>query len=190
MPLNLYGGAFDPFHNGHAFIVHYVLNRYPNDSLMLLPSNWTIGKSKPLLSNHQRLRMLRAVFNDNHRVIVSDLELKDPRPSKTIHTVLTLLDQPGIGSVRLIIGSDQWIRLHEWANVETLLTKVSLLVIPRATNPMAHLNNCQSTLKQLTTVEFGDQCPPPVSSSIIRQKRSNNESIKTLVPDTVFNCLE
>ena len=61
MHLVLFGGAFDPLHNGHVDIVDHIKNTYPHDLLALVPTGNPCIKNV-LFSNDARLMMLKSVF--------------------------------------------------------------------------------------------------------------------------------
>ena len=68
MNVLVYGGAFDPLHNGHVDIIHYLLTLKEYDRLCLVPTGSPVYKSKMMFSANVRLAMLSDMFDDHPKI--------------------------------------------------------------------------------------------------------------------------
>ena len=84
MHLVLFGGAFDPLHNGHVDIVDHIKNTYPHDLLALVPTGQPVHKERAFFSNDARLMMLKSVFQNYLNVVIMIMKPKMKKP----HTLL------------------------------------------------------------------------------------------------------
>lgn len=131
--IGLFGGTFDPIHEGHLEIARKALAELNLDRLILIPCRQSPHKTgKPGASDEDRLEMLRLVTSSDPRLAVDPLELERPPPSYTWSTVRELKKQfPSGSQLFLLIGLDQWESLPRWAHPERLADDVEFIVVGR-----------------------------------------------------------
>jgi len=84
----LFGGTFDPFHNGHLRMAVEVLEGLAPADLFLVPSARPPHKpSRPMAPAEDRLAMASAAVAGIDRISVLDLELRREGPSYSLLTV-------------------------------------------------------------------------------------------------------
>ncbi len=128
----LYGGSFNPVHHGHVALVHQVLQTVPADQLLIIPARVSPFKQHaPPLPDELRMAMLRAALGSTPRVSLLDVELRQPPPSYTIHTVRRLASQYPHARFLWAMGSDAFPMFHQWYHADALLGLCSLLVVAR-----------------------------------------------------------
>lgn len=130
----IFGGAFNPPHIGHARVIEVVLKDFPADEFWIMPSADRYDK-KVSVSGDQRLRMVAIMINElfpasKIPIILSDLEIKRPRPTVTYETKEELEKTYPDYEFYFLIGSDsladvenKWVRgkkLYETANFVVL----------------------------------------------------------------------
>ncbi len=198
--IGLFGGTFDPVHQGHLALAGHVLDRCQLDTLFFIPAPQPPHKGQPLASFAHRAAMLAAALAecpDKQRVQVSLIEQELPLPSYTLNTVEALIERYGRHRYFLIIGADSLIDLPHWHRAPELLALVSLLVVKRdnieataieqtlrSLNPtftfVPHqdkwIGNEGITVEYLTDVQF------PVSSSAIRDALCRGTAAAMLPP--------
>ncbi|MBT6338982.1 MAG: nicotinate-nicotinamide nucleotide adenylyltransferase, partial [Desulfobacula sp.] len=84
MKAGLFGGTFNPFHNGHIEIIQYVKDRYGLNKIFLIPS--ATPPHKPdinLAPANDRFEMVSQSLQDHENFFVSDKELIREGPSFT-----------------------------------------------------------------------------------------------------------
>ena len=180
--LGVFGGTFDPIHNGHLIVAQDVLEKLHLAQVLFLLSARPPHKNSAATASWQdRLGMLRIALKGNPRFQASDIEIKRAGPSYTAETMDQL--QARYGSkyhVLFVMGADNIFDVFTWHEPERLLTSRSLVVVPRPGCDLRDLDPGVAekvTLVQTPLIE--------ISSSEIRQRVREGRSIKYLVPKEV-----
>ena len=129
MRVGLFGGSFNPAHEGHAHVAATAIERLRLDRLI-----WLVSPQNPLKSAHQTAplaeRMAGVAAFTGRREIVSDLETR-LGVSYTIDTVRVLKARfPGVKFV-WIMGSDNLAGFHRWRGWTDVLRLAPIAVVSR-----------------------------------------------------------
>src|SRR6266567_4347745 len=128
MKIALFGGRFDPPHNGHLKIAREVLRSSLGfDEVWLIPDNqhhW----SPTVASPQQRLEMLR--FLETPRIKVSDIAIRRGGKTFTLD-IVTQLQETSSHKYTWICGVDLIKDFHKWGDYQLLQQKIPFLVFPR-----------------------------------------------------------
>lgn len=128
-PLALFGGTFDPVHNGHLRAAWEAAEQLDAE-VRLLPANVPPHRPQPVLSAGQRVALLRLALAGQSRLVLDTRELDRAGPSYTVDTLCELRTE--IGDERpvvLLVGADafaglpswnRWLQLFELAHVAVL----------------------------------------------------------------------
>ncbi|PID40846.1 MAG: nicotinate (nicotinamide) nucleotide adenylyltransferase [Proteobacteria bacterium] len=133
MRAGLFGGTFNPIHNGHLALADAVLNRFALDHLYFIPCRVPPHKSPPYLAPAtDRAGMIRQALPKDPRYRLSEVELQRTGPSYTIDTVHHFKSEilPGAG-LHLLMGLDAFMEMHTWKQFSHLLNLVSPIVVAR-----------------------------------------------------------
>lgn len=199
--LGLLGGTFDPIHVGHLAAACAAKDALALDRVLLLPSNLPPHRPQPFASVHHRFAMVALAVADQDRVEASDLELSAPGPSYTAAT-LTRLHGRGYDASQLffIIGADAFAEIDTWRDYPRLLDAATFVVVNRGTQSALDMPGSVTSLaSRMATVDDSwlgsndasrsilllDRSMPAVSSTDIRTRVSNHQSIAGLVPALV-----
>lgn len=134
--LIIYGGAFDPPHNGHLLCIKLARRRFPHASVLICPTyaplrDATSVPKHTLLDFDTRLQLARAVFKGKG-ITVSDLEAHLPSPTLTANTLQVVLKKFTHQRPALLLGQDQFSTLREWQRVKEITACCDIVVAPRA----------------------------------------------------------
>lgn len=180
----IYGGSFDPLHNGHISLARQALQKIGLDEVWLIVSPHNpLKKQENLTDDHLRLEMARLALEDEPQLVVSDYEFHLPRPSYMWNTLEQIQQDEPQRELYLLIGEDNWENFDQWYRHEDILKKYHIVVYPRETNSHKphrrhrHLRYMRAKLM-------------PVSSTMIREKVRNGESIEGLVPAKIADFIE
>jgi len=88
MKAGLFGGTFNPFHNGHLDIIAYVQKKYGLNKIFFIPSSTPPHKPHlNLAPAKDRFAMVKESLKDYEGFLLSDKELTRKGPSFTIDTI-------------------------------------------------------------------------------------------------------
>jgi nicotinate-nucleotide adenylyltransferase len=127
----IFGGSFDPVHNGHLGIASRLIDDGVLDKVIFMPTAQAPHKPQSAqASATDRLAMLKLAIQGDQRLEVSDYEIQRGGVSYTIDTALHFKERYGDG-LRLIIGMDSLIDLHKWYRSSDLVQSCGIITYPR-----------------------------------------------------------
>ena len=170
----LFGGSFNPIHNGHIALAQAVREQCGLDEvwLMVSPQN-PLKRESALLDDQLRYEMACEALKDVEGVKASDYELHLPKPSYTWNTLRKLKEDYPDYTFILLIGGDNWAHFERWRHWQDILREYDVIVYPRDEHP--------GTI---------DVPLLPVSSTMIRQRVKEGKSIEGLVPESIANDIK
>lgn len=196
--IGIYGGTFNPVHNGHVRAALAFYDRMKLDLLYIIPNFSPPHKSDStdILPEH-RLEMARLAFEEaaDRNIIVSDMEIKRGGMSYTYNTVERIYElYSSLERLYFLVGTDMYLTLDQWRNPDYLFSKCCFVLLPREKNDLkkqAVQEKAQFYLNKYShSMIFIDVEPFEVSSTEIRSLRSNGNDIKELVPKKVWKFIE
>ncbi len=133
----IFGGTFNPIHEGHLGLIRGLLDRGDVDHLFVVPAsrNPFRQETRPLPAD-LRWEMLRLAVSPLAKVSVLDMELRRPQPSYTIDTVTALVSAYPWAKFKLAVGWDVYREFSGWHNPGAILERAGLLVILRRGEPV------------------------------------------------------
>jgi nicotinate-nucleotide adenylyltransferase len=173
--LGVFGGQFDPPHNGHLAIVRAARDQLGLDRVLVVPSSRPPHRAAPQTPAETRYRLALAAFADEPRVEVSRLELDRPGPSYTVDT-LERLARPG-QDLYLILGADQLAALGSWHRPDRVRELARVAVAARPGAPPA--DGAEELVMQ----------PVDASSSELRRGVAEGVDVSDLVPAGVVAAI-
>jgi len=128
----LYGGTFDPPHNGHFAIARAITGILELDRFIFVPAfHAPHKKDKKPTSPFHRFAMLSQATMHDPRFEVSTIELEDPEHPYTFETIGKVRELFDEAQVFFIIGGDSWREITTWREWERVLTSVGIIVVTR-----------------------------------------------------------
>jgi nicotinate-nucleotide adenylyltransferase len=137
MRLGLYGGTFDPIHNGHLHVITQLLSQNIVDRILLVPAGEPrLRENAPVAPGAARRAMCQLALKDlppeiSTKVEVNPIEILRMGPSYTIDTVEAIKQTYPDDEIVLIVGTDAYEKIDQWHRVDELLKLVTLEVIQR-----------------------------------------------------------
>ncbi len=182
MKIGIYGGSFNPVHNGHVNIVKYVLEQLNLDKIIVIP----VGKPSHRINNLEtaelRIEMCRAAFENISHVEISEIETNKDNVSYTIDTLKKIMEIYGeANEFYEIIGEDSAYYFKEWKNYEEIL-ELSKVVVLRRKGYVGEIKH--KNMIYLESPFFN------ISSTEIRKKIKNKIDTCNLIPEKVKRIID
>lgn len=199
----LFGGTFDPFHNGHLRMAIEVKEALAVPRVVLFPAHHPPHKpARPISEPRHRLAMTAAGAAGVPGIEVSDIEIRREGPSYSLLTVSEFRRAEPRAGILFVLGADSFSEVSTWHRYEEFLSACDFVLLPRpgaGTEPAAPAGvriekeepHCYSWVGKSYRLPGGRRlfCPSlptlDISSSSIREKVRTGKSIRGLVPPEV-----
>ena len=200
----IFGGTFDPVHNGHLRMATEVAELLACDQVKLIPAGIPPHKAADQVAAHHRLAMLKLAVEGDDKLTVDDCELTRQGPSYSIDTVINMRATLGADTaLSLCMGIDVFNQLHTWHRWQELTDYVNVIVMTR---PGFNLpkdgkvfdwwhKRIAHDVGELFAAKKGrvmsvELTPLDISSSVLRRCIGEKKSVRYLVPKAVQKHIE
>ena len=186
MKIGVFGGSFNPIHNGHIQIVLEAIKILDLDRIIVVPVGVPSHRLDVIEGIH-RCRMCKLAFEDfdvKDKIIISDIEVNSTETSYTYDTLVKLKDVYKEDEFYEIIGEDSANNFKIWRDYEKILEEAQVTVFKRKGIDLK-IDEClkDKMLLILDTPYF------EYSSTEIREKIVKKEKIDGLLPKKVIQYI-
>lgn len=137
--LIIYGGAFDPPHQGHIDCVRVASEKFPSSQIWIVPAAQPAGASgqhkNTTIPYEHRAKLCALAFGPlmkaHPSITISAIEQDLPPPNFTIRTLAWLKATSGYKSFALLLGQDQLASFNKWRAPEEILETAALIAVSR-----------------------------------------------------------
>lgn len=186
--IGLFGGSFDPPHLGHRALAETALQALQLDEVRWIPAGAPWQKTeRALAAAGHRAAMVRLAIAGALRFTLDERELHRAGPSYTIDTVREIRSEQPDAALFLIVGQDQYARLHTWHEWSELLRRVTLAVAARDGQPPIP---GAAVMKQRHRIEVLSMPRIDVSATLVRQRAAAGADLSALVGPAVAGYIE
>lgn len=190
MRIGIYGGSFNPVHNGHIHLALTAVSELGLDRLFLVPSKKSPHRSSDeYVSEEDRLEMLRLACRVSDKLEVCDYELRSERVSYTIFTVEEFRRRFPDAELFLLVGSDMLMIFETWKRFEDILRECTLAVVSRCEGDMPELEKKARELRGFGNIVICRAEPVVVSSSDIRKKIAKKQKYSCYLDENVVQYI-
>ena len=129
----IYGGTFDPVHNGHLKVARRVQTLFGLDEVIFVPACVPPHKRGAGISSaFHRFAMLALATENDERLRVSTIELDQPDRPYAVETVARMQELLGDGCrLFFVMGADSWSEITTWREWQKLLKMCDHIVVTR-----------------------------------------------------------
>ncbi len=191
--IGIMGGTFDPIHFGHLLVAEEARQKFNLDQIVFVPVGIPPHKSnKNITSAYHRYMMTFLAANDHPDFFVSNFEVDRDQPAYTIETLRYFRDLYDKNTeLYFITGTDTILDLLTWKDYQKLPDLCDFICATRPNFSTEELETkVYSKFPELRQYVHYLNIPlMEISSTEIRNKRKDNESIKFMVPKEVENYI-
>src|SRR5690606_13371362 len=132
----LYGGTFDPVHDGHLAVARAARDAL-GTTVRMMPAADPPHRAPPGATADQRAEMLEIALAGEPGLCVDRRELRRAGRSYSIDTLLDLRAQVGPEApVALLVGADSFVELPDWHRWRELFAHAHFVVAQRPGSPL------------------------------------------------------
>ena len=199
--IGVFGGTFDPVHNGHTKIIQNLLELIPNDEIKVIPNGQPPHRTS-VCSNNDRLEMVNLAFKGINQISVDEREIHREGPSYAIHTAREILEEYHQDNIIWIMGSDAFSEIDTWFEWEDFLNIINILVMARPgseidSTSMAGTLILERQTSNIDDLSYGagkilivDIDPINISSTQVRSNLAAGETVNELILEDVSDYID
>lgn len=176
MHRGIFGGSFDPVHNGHLVVARAAAKALGLDRVHLIPTfHQPLKKGEHGASAAHRMAMVRLAVQGDPVLRADATEVDRGGTSYMVDTLRTLAAEHPGDPLSLLVGADAAAALSLWRDVDevTRLARIVVMTRPGAALPSGE------TFDVLSVPEVD------VSATDIRRRAAGGEALEGLVPESV-----
>lgn len=175
--IGLYGGSFDPIHNGHLILARDAMERLGLDRVVFLPARISPHKlNRPPATPEARCAMLAAAVKGEPNFEMDDCEISREGPSFTIDTVAIYRERFPEAKIYYFIGDDNLPELESWKEIVKLRSLVQFVVLSRVGMPF--LSEFPMITRRIE-----------ISSTELRNRITRGQSVRYMCPSAVCDVI-
>ena len=193
MKIGIMGGTFDPIHKGHLMLGEYAYKQFELDKIWFMPNGTPPHKEHSNIGSYakDRMEMVKRAIAECEYFELQPYEILNTEVNYSYKTMEHFNSVYPKDEFYFIIGADSLFAIENWRLPERLLKTCTILAAHRddkSTDEMikqiAYLNQ-----KYEANIHLLNSPNVDVSSSEIRSKLRNKESVSELIPETVLQYI-
>jgi nicotinate-nucleotide adenylyltransferase len=165
--VGVFGGQFDPPHNGHLQVLRVARRQLRLDEILVIPDRNPTHRAPSVQPAEVRLALAEAAFRHEPGVVVRPPHTGG-EPEYTVHVLAALA---GRGRLHLIIGADQYASFGSWHQPDRIRRLAAIVVAPRPGFPVSD-----------PRVIVLDMPPVDLSSTDLREALERGEDVSDRIP--------
>jgi nicotinate-nucleotide adenylyltransferase len=190
MRTGIFGGSFNPVHNGHMHLAETVKQELNLDRVFLVPSGISPHRSSSeYASGEERMEMLRIACRNADGIEPCGYELESDRVSYTVYTVRHFREMYPEDELFLLVGSDMLLCFDKWYEYREILKNTSLAVVSRKDGDIEQLNKKAEELSEYGHIFISGAAASEMSSSEIRKKIVKNSDLSCYLDENVVQYI-
>jgi nicotinate-nucleotide adenylyltransferase len=183
MRIGIFGGAFDPVHNGHLLLAEQCREQCELDEVWFVPTRVPPHTPDVLSPGRQRVEMLELATAGIPEFLVQRIELDRDEVSWTVDTLRGIRETNPDDELFLLIGGDSLNDLRTWRDPDAIADLATIVAVNRGGIDEAEADTVDASIcdrvRQLTMPGVA------LSATEIRDRIRAGRSIRFLVPRAV-----
>ncbi|MFT7516618.1 MAG: nicotinate-nucleotide adenylyltransferase [Myxococcota bacterium] len=184
----VFGGSFDPLHDGHLAVADAVQKNFKVDEFLWLPSWHAVHKLdvRPADAEFRARCIEQVLIGRNPTESLCRIEIDARRSCFSVDTLSKLAADKPRRQLYFLLGGDSLSHLNTWHDLPRLFSSCEFLLMPRPQWGHAQLedyrNQLPQPLKETFRAQFIDMPVVDLSSSSIRKQLAAKNMPQGLPP--------
>ncbi|GLC32216.1 putative nicotinate-nucleotide adenylyltransferase [Clostridium omnivorum] len=188
----IFGGTFDPIHNGHIHIAYNCLYALNMDEIIFMPSGNPPHKTdKEITDAGIRYELVKMATRSESRFKVSDFEINNKELSYTYKTLEHFKNLEPDTQWWFLTGADCLIELDMWKSVDRILEASNLIVFSRPGHDKKDIIEQKKRVENIYNkkITFLEVPLMDISSTYIKNEIREGKNISYMMPEGVYNSI-
>jgi nicotinate-nucleotide adenylyltransferase len=192
LKIGIFGGTFDPVHQGHMIVAEQVMTELDLSRVVFVPGGIPPHKeaSSVRATAEDRFAMVRAAVEGNERFTVDRVEIDAGRAMHSVETVGIFKERSPEDEWYFITGADEVSNLLAWKDPDRLLEQVVMVAATRPGYDLSRLDHLEAALRNFDRIFLVECTRVDISATGIRRRMLQRKSIRYLVPEGVRVIIE
>lgn len=193
MRIALFGGSFDPPHNGHVAIAKAAADQFALDRVLFAPVAHQPLKHDSVASSFEdRVAMVELACKADPRFFASEVDgpRLDGGPNYTVTTLRTLSERMPDAELFNLVGADSFLSLREWFDPEGLLDVAEWIVVSRPGYSLDDIENLRLTRRQRQRVHLLETVEEDISATELRERLGRGDRCSDVLAPAVAAYIE
>ena len=190
--VGIFGGTFDPVHNGHTQTIINLSGILPFDEIKVVPNGIPPHRAS-VGSINNRLEMVKMAFQGIEKVTIDSREINRLGPSYAITTAKELVDEYKEDKITWIMGSDAFAGIDTWHHWEEFIELINIVIMMRPDSDILPDSEAEKLIlkraiedHRLLKEESGQimivkMSPIHISSTLVRTNILSGDDVKNLI---------
>lgn len=187
MRIGIYGGSFDPVHNGHINAAKNFMEELSLDKIIIVPAYCSpFKKGLAVTPSQHRLNMCNIAFGNTEGFEVSDAEILRADEGYMSDTVAQIREQYPDAELFLLLGSDQLLTFQKWHAWSKITDEATVAAAARTWDDDAAMEAAAAVLRSYgAEVIIVPIDVKELSSTDVREAVRRGDDISAMVPPGV-----
>lgn len=189
--MGIFGGTFDPIHQGHMIIAEQVADALSLASVIFVPGGVPPHKtaSSVKATAEDRFDMVESAVTDNDMFFVDRVEIDAGRAMYSVETVPLIKERYEGEEWFFISGADEVSNLLAWKEPDRLLEQAAMVAATRPGYDISNLEHLEEALDNFDRIIPVECTRVDISATGIRRMLAKGESVRYLVPEGVYEII-
>jgi nicotinate-nucleotide adenylyltransferase len=188
----IFGGTFDPIHNGHINLAYETVNRLNLDKIIFMPSGNPPHKTGNIITDaNLRYEMINMVIRNEKYFELSSYEINNPRLSFTYKTMEYYSNLEPTTEWYFLTGADCLMEIDSWKNVDRILKSCKLVVFNRPGYSLEKIIEQKNKVERFynSKITLLTSNLLAISSTTIRNFIKEGKNVSSMIPQCIENVI-
>jgi nicotinate-nucleotide adenylyltransferase len=191
MRVGIFGGTFDPIHQGHLIIAEQVAEALSLARVVFVPGGVPPHKKASSIEApvEDRYEMVERAVRGNERFVVDRVEVDAGRTMYSVETVPLVKERYEGDEWFFISGADEVSNLLSWKEPDVLLEEARMVAATRPGYDISNVDRLAAELRNFERIVPVEVSRVDISSTGIRRMLREGKSARYLLPDAVHELI-